>query len=360
VCWWSGETGNWQTITEPEGFERNAMFVDEMNHFLDVVQGKARPICSLTDGVRVLEIALCVKRAAKRGQQWHSIEIETGMGLAILKRKESIFKKFDLTGRVVIITGAAGLLGTEYRYALAGSGANVVLADINGAGAASLAQRVKEGTGVEAMAVETDVPKPLSVQSMASAVVERFGRVDALVNNAALDPKFDPSHAEEHTNRFETFPFKAWQRASDVNITGMFLCAQAVSKPMLEAGRGVIVNISSTYGLVGPDQRLYQREGQSSQYKPVTYTVSKAASVGLTRYLSTCFAGTGIQVNTLTPGGVFAGHDDEFVQRYSAKKALRCMAEPDEMSAAPLFLFSDALSYMTGVNLIVDGGWTAW
>lgn len=282
------------------------------------------------------------------------------MELAILKRKESIFKKFDLTGRVVIITGAAGLLGTEYSYTLAGAGANVVLADVNGAGAASLARRVTEATGVEAMAVETDVSEPASVQAMAGAVIERFGSVDALVNNASLDPKFDPSHAEEHTNRFETFPFKAWQRASDVNITGMFLCAQAVSKPMLEAGRGVIVNISSTYGLVGPDQRLYQREGQSSHYKPVTYTVSKAAAIGLTRYLSTYFAGTGIRVNTLTPGGVFAGHDDEFVQRYSAKTILGRMAEPDEMSAALLFLISDASSYMTGANLIVDGGWTAW
>jgi len=145
-----------------------------------------------------------------------------------------------------------------------------------------------------------------------------------------------------------------------VNVSGMFLCAQAVVPVLREAGRGVIINVSSTYGLVGPDQRLYQREGESPQYKPVTYTVSKAAVLGLTRYLATYLAGTGIRVNTLTPGGVFADHDDEFVQRYAAKTVLGRMADREEMSSALLFLVSDASSYMTGANLIVDGGWTAW
>jgi 2-deoxy-D-gluconate 3-dehydrogenase len=190
--------------------------------------------------------------------------------------------------------------------------------------------------------------------------LDRFSKVDILVNNAALDPKFDPDHAVEHTNRFENFPFDAWQEAWGVNVTGMFLCAQAVSRPMLAAEYGVIINISSTYGLVGPDQRLYEREGEPLQYKPVTYTVAKAAVLGLTRYLATYFTNTGIRVNTLTPGGVFADHDDEFVRRYSAKTVLGRMAEAEEMSSALLFLASDASSYMTGANLVVDGGWTAW
>jgi 2-deoxy-D-gluconate 3-dehydrogenase len=129
---------------------------------------------------------------------------------------------------------------------------------------------------------------------------------------------------------------------------------------MRAADQGVIVNVSSTYGLVGPDQRLYHREGEPVQFKPVTYTVSKAAAVGLTRYLATYFAGTGIRVNTLTPGGVFAGHDEEFVRRYSARTVMGRMADRDEMNSALLFLVSDASSYMTGSNLIVDGGWTAW
>ena len=140
----------------------------------------------------------------------------------------------------------------------------------------------------------------------------------------------------------------------------MFLCAQAVAGPMLEAKSGIIVNISSTYGLVGPDQRLYEREGEANQYKPVTYSVAKAAVLGLTRYLATYFRGSGIRVNTLTPGGVVADHDEEFMERYAEKTILNRMANPEEISSALLFLVSPASSYMTGSNLIVDGGWTAW
>lgn len=268
--------------------------------------------------------------------------------------------KFDLTDRVAIITGGAGLLGAGYCRTLAAAGAHAVMADIDGQAALRLAGEVTQATGVEALGLKTDVSDAGSVRGMLASVLERFGRTDILVNNAALDPKFDPDHAGEHGTRFEDFPFEAWQEALAVNITGMFLCAQAAARPMLEAGRGVIVNISSTYGLVGPDQRLYRREGHLPQYKPVTYTVSKAAALGLTRYLATYFAGTGIRVNALTPGGVFAGHDEEFVRRYSAKTVLGRMAEPDEISSALLFLVSDASSYMTGANLVVDGGWTAW
>jgi 2-deoxy-D-gluconate 3-dehydrogenase len=234
------------------------------------------------------------------------------------------------------------------------------VADIDAPAAASVAEQVSTASGSAALGIEVDVSERESVAGMVAQVRERFGAVDVLVNNAALDPKFDREHAREHTNRFEDFPLAAWQEALAVNVTGMFLCAQAVSKPMREAGRGVIVNVSSTYGLVGPDQRLYAREGQPAQYKPVTYTVSKAAALGLTRYLATYFAGTGIRVNTLTPGGVFADHDETFVERYAAKTVLGRMASEAEMSSALLFLVSDASSYMTGANLVVDGGWTAW
>jgi 2-deoxy-D-gluconate 3-dehydrogenase len=261
---------------------------------------------------------------------------------------------------VAIITGAAGLLGTDYCHTLASVGAHIVVADIDHQRSVQLANAVTEMNGIDALAIEVDVSDPDSVRAMVAETVDRFGRVDILVNNAAIDPKFDPEHADEHRNRFEEFPFQAWKQALDVNVTGMFLCAQAVSRPMLEADRGVMVNISSTYGLVGPDQRLYKREGQSSQFKPVSYSVSKAAVLGLTRYLATYFARTGIRVNTLTPGGVFAGHDDEFVRRYSTHTVLGRMAEREEISNALLYLVSDASSYMTGANLVVDGGWTAW
>jgi len=277
-----------------------------------------------------------------------------------MQEDHSAIGRFTLPGQVVIITGGAGLLGTSHAHAIAEAGGHPVLADIDGPKASAMAEQIQASHGLEALGLETDVSQKESVRAMVQATLARFGRIDALVNNAALDPKFDSAHQGKHVNRFEDFPLEAWQQAVEVNITGMFLCAQAVAPKMLEVGKGVIVNVSSTYGLVGPDQRLYQREGQPPQYKPVTYTVSKAAAVGLTRYLATYYAGTGIRVNTLTPGGVFAGHDEEFVSRYASRTVMGRMASPQEISAALLFLLSEASSYMTGANLVVDGGWTAW
>ena len=269
-------------------------------------------------------------------------------------------KMDDLRGKVAIVTGGAGLLGSDYSQALSSEGVRVTVADLEGERAQILAEKISAKTGEPIIASDLDVSDPESVHKCIDGTLKAFGRIDILINNAAINPKFDSEHAESHINTFEDFPFEAWEESIRVNVTGMFLCAQAVSKPMLKAGNGVIVNISSTYGMVGPDQRLYQREGQPPTYKPVTYTVSKAAAHGLTRYLATYFAGKGIRVNTLTPGGVFADHDDEFVRRYSEKTVLGRMAEPSEMSSALLFLVSDASSYMTGANLVVDGGWTAW
>lgn len=271
-----------------------------------------------------------------------------------------IRNRFDVSGRVYIITGAAGLLGSNYTQTLSMAGAHVVATDVQAAAVQTLAQEVSAGTRTKVLGLECDVSSADSVAAMVAEVLETYGRIDGLVNNAAVNPKFDPEHAHEHSNSFEDFSLADWQQSLDVNVTGMFLCAQAVSKAMLQAGRGVIINVSSTYGLMGPDQRLYQREGEPQQFKPVTYTVSKAAAVGLTRYLAAYFAEQNIRVNTLTPGGVFAGHDDEFVRRYSAKTILGRMAQKEEMSSALLFLLSDASSYMTGANLVVDGGWTAW
>jgi 2-deoxy-D-gluconate 3-dehydrogenase len=174
------------------------------------------------------------------------------------------------------------------------------------------------------------------------------------VDPAALANRATPLGA------FEDYPLDAWQAALDVNLTGMFLCCQAAVRPMLERGKGVIVNICSTYGLGGPDQRIYQRDGKQLVYKPVYYTVTKAGVLGMTKYLATYYAGKNIRVNALTPGGVFNNHDETFTQAYSARTVLGRMANKDEMSSALLFLASDASSYMTGSNLVVDGGWTAW
>jgi NAD(P)-dependent dehydrogenase (short-subunit alcohol dehydrogenase family) len=266
---------------------------------------------------------------------------------------------FDLSGRVAIVTGGAGLLGREFCRTLSEAGAAVAVADLDHEAAAEVAEGCSTAEH-RALAVDVDVTKPASINSAIEAVIDKYGAVDILVNSAALDPKFDPQHASKAANAFEDFPLEAWNRALAVNLTGVFLCSQAAVKPMLKNGRGVIVNLCSTYGLVGPDQRIYQRPGSPAKYKPVYYSVTKAGVLGLTRYLATYYAGQNIRVNALTPGGVFNQHDDDFVRNYSARTILGRMAKTDEMNGALLFLASDASAYMTGSNLIVDGGWTAW
>ncbi len=268
--------------------------------------------------------------------------------------------QFDLTGRVAIVTGAAGLLGQQFCRTLVEAGAAVLAADVNGAKAQALAEELKNA-GYSAAHTQTDITDKISVKGMVQAALSDFGRLDILVNSAALDPKFDPAEiGKQGANAFEDYPLAKWNEALNVNLTGMFLACQQAVAPMLAQGGGTIVNICSMYGLVGPDQRLYQRPGQPPQFKPVTYTVTKAGVLGLTKYLATYYAGQGIRVNALTPGGVFNNHDDEFVQAYAARSVLGRMAQPDEMNGALLFLASDASTYMTGANLVVDGGWTAW
>jgi len=267
---------------------------------------------------------------------------------------------FDLTGRSAVVTGGAGLLGRQFCQTLAEAGAAVAVVDINAGEAKSVAEDINQ-TGGRGMAIPTDITDPDSVAAMVDSTLKAFGRLDILVNSAALDPKFDPEGiAEQGQNAFETFPLEGWQQAIEVNLTGMFLCTQDAVKPMLAQGRGVVVNLCSMYGLVGPDQRLYQREGRPPQYKPVTYSVTKAGVLGMTQYLAAYYGAKNIRVNALTPGGVFNQHDEEFVKAYSARAVLGRMAEQDEMNGALLFLASDASSYMTGANLVVDGGWTAW
>ena len=273
-----------------------------------------------------------------------------------------VFAAFDLTGRVSVVTGGPGLLGRQFCRTLADAGSAVVIVDIDGQKTAALSEEM-EKEGYRVLGSKTDITHPASVQSMVRSTLKTFGRLDILVNSAALDPKFDPAALAGQATplgSFEDYPVESWKQALDVNLTGTFLCCQAAVRPMLEQGRGVIINICSTYGLVGPDQRLYQRQGRQTSYKPVYYSVTKAGVMGLTRYLAAYYAGRNIRVNALTPGGVFNGHEPEFLKAYSARTVLGRMAEPQEMNGALLFLASDASSYMTGANLVVDGGWTAW
>jgi NAD(P)-dependent dehydrogenase (short-subunit alcohol dehydrogenase family) len=272
----------------------------------------------------------------------------------------TILEKFNLTGKVALVTGGAGLLGTEFCHTLVQAGAQVVVVDLNHSVALKVCQDL-EASGQSSLALATDITDPKAVKGMLTAILERFGRLDILVNSAALDPKFDPEHeAPGASGAFEDYPLEAWKQALDVNLTGMFLVSQAAVKPMLAQGRGAIINVCSMYGLVGPDQRLYQRKGQAPRYKPVYYSVTKSGVLGFTKYLATYYAGKNIRVNALTPGGVFNGHDETFLQEYATRAVLGRMAEKDEMNGALLFLASEASAYMTGANLVVDGGWTAW
>ena len=279
---------------------------------------------------------------------------------------DNILQKFNLSGKVAIVTGAPGLLGQEFCRTLAEAGASVVVADINADGVNALATTlIKSGT--HALGVATDVTQPESVHALLQETLETFGHLDILVNSAALDPKFDPEALAEMSKRgavsgaFEDYPLESWRTALDVNLTGMFLCCQAAVKPMLAQGKkGSIINICSTYGLVAPARRIYQREGVQASAKPAHDSVTKAGVLGLTRYLSAYYAGTDIRVNALTPGGIFNNHDEVFLKAYTTRTVMGRMANKDEMNGALLFLASDASSYMTGSNLVVDGGWTAW
>lgn len=288
---------------------------------------------------------------------------------------------FDLTGRIAVVTGGAGLLGAVFCRTLAEAGAHVIIADCNEAAAVALADTLSQ-RGFQARGVATDITSARSVKQMVDTTLKTFGHLDILVNCAALDPKFDPKHLPDNgkhytleklqdvqttapvTGAFEDYPLEAWKQALDINLTGAFLCCQAAARTMLAQGGGVIVNIASIYGLVGPDQRIYEYTGRDVPagrlYKPVYYSVTKAGILGLTQYLATYYAGKNIRVNALTPGGVYNEHDPAFVQAYSAHTVLGRMATKDEMNGALLFLVSDASAYMTGANLVVDGGWTAW
>ncbi|MEO8355855.1 MAG: SDR family oxidoreductase [Chloroflexota bacterium] len=273
-----------------------------------------------------------------------------------------IQEKFDLTGRVAIVTGGVGLLGEEFCRTLAEAGAAVVVVDLNASASQAVADTLTNG-GTKALAVPTDITQPDSVNALVEKTLSTFGRLDILVNSAALDPKFDPDAVNKGIapGAFEDYPLDLWNSALNVNLTGMFLMTQACVKPMLEQGKkGSVINICSTYGLNGPDQRIYVKDGKRVAFKPVYYTVTKAGVMGFTKYLAAYYAETEIRVNALTPGGVFNNHEDYFVKNYSAKTILGRMARKDEMNGALLFLASDASSYMTGNNVVVDGGWTAW
>jgi NAD(P)-dependent dehydrogenase (short-subunit alcohol dehydrogenase family) len=275
----------------------------------------------------------------------------------------SVKDAFDLTGRVAIITGGAGLLGVKHAEAIAEMGGIPVLLDLDGEKAQAYARAMTAAYGVQSLGLCSDITQPEPIMAALSKTLDAFRRVDILINNAANNPKVEGDMGSQHWSRLESFPLDVWNQDLAVGLTGAFLCSQIIGSEMARRGKGVILNIASDLAVIAPDQRIYRQAGLSEEQqpvKPVSYSVVKAGLLGLTRYLATYWADKGVRVNALSPGGVYNRQDEAFVQRLTNLIPLQRMADQDEYKAAIVFLVSDASAYMTGANLIVNGGRTCW
>jgi len=273
--------------------------------------------------------------------------------------------RYDLTGRTALVTGAGGLLGRQHVAALSEAGARVVVTEIGLAQAEAAVTALKQSTpSADLIALALDVTSQDSVRAANEQLAGRGVTVDILVNNAAIDPKVTSSPGVMHSSRFEAFPVPQWQTEIAVGLTGAMLCAQEFGGQMARRGRGVILNIASDLGVIAPDQRLYRQphvmREEEQPVKPVTYSVIKHGLIGLTKYLATYWADHGVRVNAISPGGVFNNQDPAFVERLTRLIPMGRMADVEEYRAAVQFLCSDASSYMTGQNLVMDGGRSVW
>lgn len=275
------------------------------------------------------------------------------------------FEKFNLFGKTALITGAAGLLGREHAAALLECGATVILTDLS----MDALDRARDELQAQAdpthiLVRAMDVTKADDILGVAAELKAHEEHVDILVNNAAIDPKVQGEQGIQESSRLENFPLEQWELQLAVGLTGSFLCSQVFGTHMAESGRGgVILNVASDLSLLSPYQRLYRKEGlpdDMQPVKPVTYSVIKTGLIGLTRYLATYWSDSGVRANALSPGGIYTGQADEFVQRLSALIPMGRMAKRDEYRAAVQFLCSDASAYMNGQNIVMDGGRSVW
>lgn len=265
---------------------------------------------------------------------------------------------FDLTEKVAIVTGASGLIGQNHCIALAEAGANVVICDMNESKCNEL--KAKLPNPEQHLVQVFDVTKKAEIEKAKVEILSKYGKIDILINNAAMNDMFENPMLAGQQSMFEHYPLEMLQKSMDVNITGVFLCSQVFGQAMKAQKSGSIVNVASTYGMVGPDQSIYKdQNGNQTFFKSAAYPITKGAVINFTRFLAAYWGKDGVRVNTLSPGGVENSQDDYFVMNYSAKTPLNRMAKPTDYKGAIVFLASDASAYMTGANLVVDGGWTA-
>ena len=271
--------------------------------------------------------------------------------------KEKNFKKiFNIEGKTIVLTGSAGRVGSSFAHTLSSVGANVILVDKETKANTKLALDIIKKYKTKAVAQNIDINDSMQVEGLVEFVIKKYKKIDVLINNAHFVPRDHP----QRDAPFEKFPVDLWDETISENMKGIFLCSQKIGNTMVKRKKGVIVNISSIYGLIGPDQRIY---GKSRLNSPAFYSATKGAMVNLTKYLASYWGPKNIRVNTLTLGGIYdkklhSGKD--FVKNYSYKTMLGRMSNKEDYDGAILFLTSDASSYMTGSNLIIDGGWTAW
>lgn len=272
-------------------------------------------------------------------------------------------KLFDLTKKVIVITGASGLLGRQHAEAIAMSGGFPVLLDLNQATLDIMAQELAQKHNVKCRGYVVDITNEESVKTNCANVLSFFGRIDGLVNNAANNPKVENS-AEVNFSRMEFFPMDVWENDLNVGLKGSFLCTKyygyAISKNKMG---GSIVNISSDLGLISPDQRLYRVEGlkeEQQPVKPVTYSVVKTGLIGLTRYVSTYWSDKNVRCNAICPGGVENNQNEAFLAEIKKRIPLNRMANKEEYMGLLIFLLSDSASYINGAVIAADGGRTTW
>lgn len=274
----------------------------------------------------------------------------------------TVFEKFRIDKRVVVITGGAGMLGTRHAETVAEAGGIPVLWDTNHAAAQKSASKIAETYACKCIALTVDITNEENIIQGFEKTIEQTDSIHVLINNAANDPKVEPDQSPSWS-RVENFKLDMWTTDIAVGLTGAFLCSKHIGHHMMQKGGGIILNIASDLGIIAPDQRIYRKDDlpeYEQPVKPVTYSIIKHGIIGLTKYLATYWADKNIRVNSLSPGGVNMGQPEHFVDRLARLIPLGRMAHSDEYKAAVLFLISDASSYMTGANLIVDGGRTCW